>query len=421
VAASAAIFVGVTCLTGGLAAPVLASIAAAGWTTTAALIPVGVGAFASGLSSYLLGSWLNHRPASVAGALGTATLSTAITLGTLGLGRFLLPPSVLVAMGSTLFAREAVNTGVGATLAAGTKVVSNGIQGRDLDDHLGEAVSLGALNGALLEPLRAMVPVFGASVAGADPAPHTDEVPPAPAPPPPAKTGGLVELLDAAPRDASPPTADPLLDAADYLRDAPSLAADIAGFKASGELARIRYGEPGRGTYWEPTTKEIVFDPASRDPTVIGQGLAHEVGHIKSPSLRPAPTWAQTPTRREFVDAQVRWLLKSEGDARLNEVRISREVTAAPSWHGVLFDPKWGEYSRIYDDPSLSYEDKVDRIATIMAGEQPSTWSVANYEWAYGNQASRQYDALVASHAWPGPVPENPALQALRRLRAADR
>jgi hypothetical protein len=90
IGASIVVGVGLTVLTGGLlGVPALVALGGGvlGGGGLAAAAASAVGAFGAGVTSYLLGNALEHRASTWKGALVQGALSTALTFGTLGLGK----------------------------------------------------------------------------------------------------------------------------------------------------------------------------------------------------------------------------------------------------------------------------------------------------------------------------------------------
>jgi hypothetical protein len=158
VAASTVVFVGVTALTGGLGAP--------------ALVALGSGGFASGVTGYALSNLLDHRPLTLTGALSAGLVSTVVTIATAGVLRAASPfvsrvaapvaaaiPDAVTAAVPAVVTRTVGSTAVGAGLGAGTQFVENLATGRPAGENVREAALEGGLNGAFMVPAERLVSV----------------------------------------------------------------------------------------------------------------------------------------------------------------------------------------------------------------------------------------------------------------------
>ena len=156
VAAATVAFVAVTAVTGGLGAP-----------AAAALI---LGGAASGATGYVVGQKLAGRPIEAKQVVIQATIGAAVTVATAGLGRVATPLfSKLLGVGAQQAATEGARTGIRAiaaetaahSLAGGAtggtvKVVENAVTGKKLTDGVLEAAAIGAAQGALARPTKAL-------------------------------------------------------------------------------------------------------------------------------------------------------------------------------------------------------------------------------------------------------------------------
>lgn len=166
VAAATVAFVAVTAVTGGLGAP-----------AAAALI---LGGAASGATGYVVGQKLAGRPIEAKQVVIQATIGAAVTVATAGLGRVATPLfSRLLGAGAQQAAAEGARTGIRAiaaetaahSLAGGAtggtvKVVENAVTGKKLTDGVLEAAAIGAAQGALARPTKALDAKIRTTTAG---------------------------------------------------------------------------------------------------------------------------------------------------------------------------------------------------------------------------------------------------------------
>jgi hypothetical protein len=153
IAVATVAFVAVTALTGGLGAAPMAALF--------------VGGFASGVAGYATDGLLNKTALTVKGALLQGGTAAVLTVATAGIGRLLAPavskavtPVVSRLVPETaepLVTRTVVNTGVGASLGAATKVADNALDRRPLGEGVKNAALLSGATGAAIEPLQGVV------------------------------------------------------------------------------------------------------------------------------------------------------------------------------------------------------------------------------------------------------------------------
>ena len=70
---------------------------------------------------------------------------------------------------------------------------------------------------------------------------------------------------------------DPVADVGYFMKDAPALERQLATLEEQGW--KVRYGEPGKGSWANAEKQEIVVDPTVEGPVDTLKTLAHEVGH----------------------------------------------------------------------------------------------------------------------------------------------
>lgn len=166
-AVAAVVFTVVTVATGGLGAPVMLSLAAGG--------------FASGVAGYATGELLDGRTPTLQDALVQGTVSAALTVTTVGVGRVIAPVAagllapVTRVIPAGLVVPEVVkvsvgNGVVGATFGTGVQAVQNVVRGRPVTEGLEDAAALGAIDGLLAAPASSL----GQRLA------HTFDAPPLP-------------------------------------------------------------------------------------------------------------------------------------------------------------------------------------------------------------------------------------------------
>ncbi len=192
---------------------------------------------------------------------------------------------------------------------------------------------------------------------------------------------------------------DPIADARPVLRHSSSLEQDLAYYRAQGW--RIRYGEPGRGTFMTDPAPgvpgEIVIDPLRRpSPTSLTNGLAHEVGHANAgapPTYGPSATIA---TREEFARINVLQQLDGEGIAVLNEATVRSEILAAggPDIGG---SPAIPRYADILNDPSIGAWEQARRLGNNYRYETPSTNPAVNYGRYWSAYYEDWWDRVMGS------------------------
>jgi hypothetical protein len=165
VGVSTIVFVAATALTGGLAGPALLAL---GGPILATATGLAVGGAASGLSAYLLGQWLDHRPITLKGALTAVAVSTVVSLATAGIGAKFAPvltkaatpivDDLIPAAANDALPNAARAAALGAIsggpLGATGQVLENAITGKPLGQNVGQAFAIGAITGATQAPLN---------------------------------------------------------------------------------------------------------------------------------------------------------------------------------------------------------------------------------------------------------------------------
>lgn len=372
-------FVAVTAATGGLAAPLLATLGASALATPLSLA---AGGFASGVVGYVANRWLSHEKATVGDALKQGAISTVVTLATLGAGRLLAPvleplvPEAVAALPAAVKV-SAGNALAGSLLGAGTQAASNAITHRPLTENLDVATAVGGFDGLLLAPARALVPT-----------PVLRAPEPDPVPGPAARTGGIASLLEAKP-SLAPPLArvNPLADTRPYLEQSPSLAKALNYLVPRGWT--IRYGDPSSGTFTNRSQKVIQIASDHATPEDVAQAIAHEVGHALDARMRPV--FASATDRGRFE-------LESEGKAALFNTRVRDEIYASTGIDIGVNGDAVGPVSEIARDPSLTETQKIQKIGEVFAKAHPSgTPDKTTYELYYGarNRTAEQLSGFV--------------------------
>lgn len=370
IAAATVVFVGVTALTGGLAAPALAAIGASALATPLSLL---AGGFASGAAGYVVGRWLDGEKPTLGETLRSGAIAGVVTLATAGLGRVIAPllaPTVsriapVVAAIPTPVKVSAMNGVTGSAFGAVTQAGANVVTGRPIGENLGDATALGAVNGLLLAPAQRLVPTPRIARGADDPLPGR----------------GVVGALDGpgskplARRALAPPLRrqNPLADTRVYLEQSPTLAKGLDVLLRQGWT--IRYGAPSRGTFANRSERviQIARDHATAED--VAQAIAHEVGHALD--RRPQP----------FLGAPSdhgRWNLESEGKAVLFNAQVRNEIFKNTGIDIGVNGDSVGPVSQIANS-TLSDAEKIRRIGEIFAKAHPSgTGPHETYEYYYG-------------------------------------
>jgi type VI secretion system secreted protein VgrG len=188
----------------------------------------------------------------------------------------------------------------------------------------------------------------------------------------------------------------------DLMKKSPTLAKNIQDVKKAG--FSIRYGEPGKGTFMDPETKEIVVDPDSKGNTAdIVQSLAHETGHALYTQDPEVPMDGLT--KDEYVKRNTMRHLKDEGEATITNMKVREEIMKATGKDASGADAVdigvAGAQSKKYLELYKKYPDPKDRdklreeIGKVYAkGETPSGEDNKglNYEDYYGKSYKDAWD-----------------------------
>ncbi len=312
------------------------------------IVALAAAGFTSGVAFYGTSTLLAGRRPSWKAALLQGGLSAAITLGTGGLGRF-IAPSLGDAAGQALATRLVTNTAVGAAFGTATQGVENLIEGKPLGDHLGDAAALGAVNGLLVEPARRVSGLTtGEELVGSEPTS------------PPRGIDTPIEL-------PPPAKVDPIADLGQLADRSTTLARDTARLEAEG-WKFVYERDPNKGTYTNYTTKTIAISDTKGSTLEIARSLAHEVGHAAD----GAPPKIFTPgmTRDEYIEANTRPRLLSEGAATLEQVEIEQQILESTGYDIGVSGQHAEDYKRIALDPTLTREQKIEQIAHRFAHDE---------------------------------------------------
>lgn len=170
----------------------------------------------------------------------------------------------------------------------------------------------------------------------------------------------------------------------------------LANLKRIQGFGTIKYGEAGKGTYWDPNTKTMVIDPNQKgDALEVVTSLAHESGH----ALYRQPPVSGRLSREEFIKRSTSESLKNEGEATLVNIKIQQELAKQKvdiTVAGRQID-KFAAIAKKY--PAAKDRDKArQEIAELFRkGESPSTdGSDRSYEEVYGEDYGKIYDRYYA-------------------------
>ncbi len=174
----------------------------------------------------------------------------------------------------------------------------------------------------------------------------------------------------------------------------PNMQRQLAEHTANG--GTVRQGTPGKGSYYDPASKEIVLDP-NLTPGQQTSTLAHELGHATNPS--PPPGATSGVSRDEYVNGMLRdeaYAQHSSGVAR-NEVAGGGgpDIGGPPGQSS-------GEYQSISNElqnGAVDHDVAMDDMADLMGQERTSTTG-ENYTDYYG-------DAFDQANGAPTPTGSN--------------
>jgi len=165
----------------------------------------------------------------------------------------------------------------------------------------------------------------------------------------------------------------------------------------------IRYGEPGKGSFRDPNTKEIVIDPNDKGSAMaVVKALSHEAGH----ATYTVDPWVPPDglTKEEFVHRNMMRQMKDEGEATISNIEIRAELIAAGAGdigisgaHGDKYQALYERYPRPEDRDKLREE--IGKLQSKL--EVPSTpkddgtdWK--DYEEYYSHGHAEWWDENVA-------------------------
>jgi type VI secretion system secreted protein VgrG len=163
---------------------------------------------------------------------------------------------------------------------------------------------------------------------------------------------------------------------------------------------KIKYGEPGKGSFCRRDRKEIIIDPDSKGkPVLVTQTLAHESGHAlyqPDPYIPPAGL-----TRQVYIDSNAARDLADEGEATLMNCQIRAEIISRNGPNIGVAGAQEAQYEKIYAKYSKPEDrDQARReIATIFAnGEHLSTAPSMTYGQYYEKPYADYFDKLPPHH-----------------------
>lgn len=179
------------------------------------------------------------------------------------------------------------------------------------------------------------------------------------------------------------------------LAKGPKLANKIADLQREGWT--IKWGTPGKGTYCNPATQEIVVDPnkLGNDAGIV-RSLSHEAGHAAYDREPEIPKG--TLTRDEYVRQNTKRDLKDEGEATISNIEARDEILSNGGPDIGISGSQSDKYDEIaskhdLDDPADRDKAREEIGDAFAKGEHPSTDPAKNYEDYYGDHYKKKYDS----------------------------
>ncbi len=147
---------------------------------------------------------------------------------------------------------------------------------------------------------------------------------------------------------------------------------------------KIEYGEPGKGTYYEPDKNRVVVDPTV-PPGEQDQSIIHEVSHARHHLEGAAPDIRQT-GRREWVDRRLNEEARSEAKAIEHERAQARK--------GVKVDTRSDGLERAYDS---AYDRAVARYRAAHPDASPEKLDSVG-KWAGRDAVREAWERQITSN-----------------------
>ncbi|MFE9575270.1 hypothetical protein ACFYO1_02705 [Nocardia sp. NPDC006044] len=187
-------------------------------------------------------------------------------------------------------------------------------------------------------------------------------------------------------------------DVDEFVALSPTLSTAIRDLQASptGKW-KITYGEEGKGIFCDTAARRIILDPgyARKGSYRVVYALAHEVGHARLVEKHPGLEdlfYREGMTRIEWVQAQYRCQIRSEGEAELTALDVRKEIlnNGGPD---IYPDYNYGDVYERYEHGYISRHVARGEIAKYLGARTVNTTG-ETYTQYYGKFYYQLWDQL---------------------------
>lgn len=165
----------------------------------------------------------------------------------------------------------------------------------------------------------------------------------------------------------------------------------------------VSFGPDGKGSFANSRTKEIVLDGSlAKNPALVAQLLAHEVGHAKKPNPPSIP--ASGLTREEYINRNVELKVRGEAEACFENLQARQEILDNGGSDIGINGARGEAYRRIFESfraGTISREEAIGQIAQIWGPNEITSTTGQTYNDYYDDEFENFWDANY-SHIPPG-------------------
>ncbi|MEV3961477.1 hypothetical protein AB0M34_11335 [Nocardia sp. NPDC050193] len=200
------------------------------------------------------------------------------------------------------------------------------------------------------------------------------------------------------PKTGLGPVFGPGLDVDDILAGSPNITALVQDIQRKGW--RIRYGDPGSGTWASHGMKTINLDGNLKmNPQRAASSLIHELDHANRPDPRTDLRSDPSLNRDEWVEFKVKALLRGEGTAILLQLierkRILDNSGLDIGFAGGVHSDEYIKIGDRYLSGKIDEEQAVTKFSSLVMSDTPgSSKSTTTYAEYFRKSSERAWNAL---------------------------